>query len=185
MTLENGILGFLAIKPLSGYDIKKLFDMAAGYFWPADQTQIYRTLKRLVKEEMIILKGTTKGETVDRIVYEITDKGRDENLAEVQQNTMEDFITREAFLMQLFFSGALTGDELDRFLDTQIRNINELERKLVANYDENFESFLSATGLSEDDIRVKSAVWTHQWGLIQCREYAKFLRQIKKRQKSE
>lgn len=39
MSLGNGIQG------LSGYDIKKLFNMSAAYFWPADQTQIYRTLR--------------------------------------------------------------------------------------------------------------------------------------------
>jgi len=183
MTLENGILGFLAMKPLSGYDIKKLFDMAAGYFWPADQTQIYRTLKRLVKEEMIALKETRKGETVDKIVYEILDKGRDAYLAQVQQNTMEDFISRDAFLMQLFFAGALSEKELDQFLDAQLCNISELEKRLITNYDANYEKFLTATGLSEDDNRLRSAVWAHEWGLIQCREYGKYIRQIKRDRK--
>jgi DNA-binding PadR family transcriptional regulator len=180
MTLENGILGFLSMKPLSGYDIKKLFDMAAGYFWPADQTQIYRTLKRLIREEMIVLKEKKKGGAADSIVYEITEKGRDVNLAQLKENSVEDFISRDAFLMQLFFSGALSGEELDRFLDTQLRNIGELEQRLIANYDANYGRFLTATGLSEDDSRVRSAVWAHQWGLIKCREYGKLLRQIKK-----
>lgn len=67
------------MKPLSGYDIKKLFDMSAAYFWPADQTQVYRTLKRLAKDGMVELKEQKKGETVDRKVYAITDKGRAEN----------------------------------------------------------------------------------------------------------
>ena len=48
MSLENGILGFLAIRPLSGYDLKKLFAYSASFFWPADQAQIYRALKKLV-----------------------------------------------------------------------------------------------------------------------------------------
>ncbi len=47
MSLETGILGFLSMKPLSGYDLKRLFNMSAAYFWPADQAQIYRTLKKL------------------------------------------------------------------------------------------------------------------------------------------
>lgn len=181
MTLENGILGFLAMKPLSGYDIKKLFDMAAGYFWPADQTQIYRTLKRLVNDEMIVLKETEKGDTVDRNIYEITDKGRDANMTQIKENSVEDFIARDAFLMQLFFSGALTGEELERFLNTQLRNINELEQRLIANYEANYGRFLSETGLSEDDSRVRSAVWAHEWGLIKCREYAKHLKRLLKK----
>jgi len=116
----------------------------------------------------------------DSIVYEITEKGRDVNLAQLKENSVEDFISRDAFLMQLFFSGALSGEELDRFLDTQLRNIGELEQRLIANYDANYGRFLTATGLSEDDSRVRSAVWAHQWGLIKCREYGKLLRQIKK-----
>ena len=95
-------MGFLSMKPLSGYDIKKLFDMSAAYFWPADQTQVYRTLKRLAKDGMVELKEQKKGETVDRKVYAITDKGRAENLKQIQQSTMDDFISRDAFLMQLF-----------------------------------------------------------------------------------
>jgi DNA-binding PadR family transcriptional regulator len=47
MSLEHGILGYLSMKPLAGYDIKKLFNMSAAFFWPADQAQIYRTLKKL------------------------------------------------------------------------------------------------------------------------------------------
>lgn len=166
MTLENGILGFLSMKPLSGYDIKKLFDIAAGYFWPADQTQIYRTLKRLVREEMIILKHTTKGETVDKNVYEITEKGREINSAQIRQNSVQDFISRDAFLMQLFFSGAMSEEELDRFLDAHLRNVVELEQRLIANYEANFDRFLADTGLEEEDIRVKTAIWAHEWGLI-------------------
>lgn len=179
MTLLNGILGFLSMKPLSGYDIKKLFDMSAGYFWPADQTQIYRTLKKLMKEGLITFKEQTKGETVDKKVYAITDKGCAENLEQIQQNTVEDFISRDAFLMQLFFSGALDSDEQIQFLDTQLRNISALEQRLIENYNDNIARFMSTAGLTEDDSRVRSAVWAHRWGLIKCREYAKLLEAIK------
>ena len=46
MSLAHGILRYLSIRPMSGYDIKKLFNMSAIYFWPAEQAQIYRTLKK-------------------------------------------------------------------------------------------------------------------------------------------
>ena len=42
MSLEYAILGFLCYKPLSGYDLKKIFDNSVQHFWPADQGQIYR-----------------------------------------------------------------------------------------------------------------------------------------------
>jgi DNA-binding PadR family transcriptional regulator len=179
MSLENGILGFLAIKPLSGYDIKKLFDMSTAYFWPADQAQIYRTLKKLLKEGLIEFKEQKKRETVDRKVYEITEKGLAENLKQIQQNTVSDFISRDLFLLQLFFSGALGNKERLEFLDTQLLNINELKQKLINEYNINYKHFLNDTGLTEDDPRLRSIDWTYRWELIKCEEYAKLLKRFK------
>ena len=50
MSLEYAILGFLNYRPLSGYDLKKVFDNSVRHFWPADQSQIYRTLARLAEQ---------------------------------------------------------------------------------------------------------------------------------------
>ncbi len=179
MSLENGILGFLSMKPLSGYDLKKLFLMSAAYFWPADQTQIYRTLKKLVGEGLIELKEQKKGETVDRKIYAITEKGREASLKQIQQNSVDSFISRDQFLMQLFFSGTLDKDEQLALLDAQLRNVNKLKQQLLDNFDENYEKFLITTGLTEEDPRLRSVDWTYRWELIKCREYAKLLKKCK------
>lgn len=180
MSLEHGIMGFLAMKPLSGYDIKKLFDMSAGYFWPADQTQIYRTLKTLVKDGLVELKECKKGETVERKVYAITDIGRESYLKTAVENSVSDFISRDMFLMQMFFSGALPEEDQLQFVDKQLENVRELERRLIDNYDANLSEFINNTGLNEKDRRIHSAIFAHRWGLIKCREYAKLLKEIKK-----
>lgn len=75
MSLENGILGFLSMKPQSGDDLKKLFNYSAVYFWPADQAQIYRTLKKLVEDGSAELTKQEQDKTVERKVYAITEKG--------------------------------------------------------------------------------------------------------------
>ena len=64
------------MKPQSGYDLKKLFNYSAAYFWPADQAQIYRALKKLVEDGSVDLLKQEHGITVDRKVYAITEKGR-------------------------------------------------------------------------------------------------------------
>lgn len=46
MSLEHILLGLLR-EPASGYDLKKLFDERIDYFWAAELSQIYPTLKRL------------------------------------------------------------------------------------------------------------------------------------------
>ena len=65
------------------------------------QAQIYQKLKKLYADGMAELKEQTKDDTVDRKVYAITDIGRAVNLLQLQMNTIDDFISRDAFLMQL------------------------------------------------------------------------------------
>jgi DNA-binding PadR family transcriptional regulator len=166
MSLEKGILGFLNMKSLSGYDIKKLYDMSASYFWPANQSQIE-------------LKDSQKTAPLDKKVYSITDKGRAVYLNAAAENSVEDFISRDVFLMQLFFSGALSEGEQLELIETQLENIKALELRLLENYNKNLSKFLYTTGLEEKDRRLQSAVFAYRWGLIKCREYAKLLEEIK------
>ena len=41
------ILGLLAVRPLSGYDIKAIVDRSTRFFWAASYGQIYPELRRL------------------------------------------------------------------------------------------------------------------------------------------
>ena len=71
MSLEHAILGFLNYRPLSGYDLKKVFDNSVRHFWPADQSQIYRTLAKLAEWEHVeqeIVRGLDRP---DRKEYRI------------------------------------------------------------------------------------------------------------------
>ena len=56
LSLKHAILGFLSIKSLTGYELKKAFDRSVDHFWPADQSQIYRTLSRLVEEGFLTVE---------------------------------------------------------------------------------------------------------------------------------
>ncbi|WP_035777058.1 PadR family transcriptional regulator, partial [Arthrobacter sp. H5] len=52
MTLSYLILGMLGRSPMTGYDLKKRFDASIGHFWAADKAQIYRTLNKLVADDL-------------------------------------------------------------------------------------------------------------------------------------
>ena len=45
--LENAILGLLTLKPMSGYEIKQLFDKSISFLWRVHMSQIYPALARL------------------------------------------------------------------------------------------------------------------------------------------
>jgi len=111
MSLEHAILGFLQYGPSSGYDLKAVFDLSVQHFWPADQSQIYRTLTRLAEQgwaEREIVEGE---DHPDRKVYHITETGR---------AALRDWLTtplpmkggRSAPLVQVFFAGQLPDEEI-------------------------------------------------------------------------
>ena len=179
MSLENGILGYLSMKPLSGYDIKKLFNMSAAFFWPADQTQIYRTLKSLESDGLIEVSSLEQNAGPSKTLYTITERGRKVMRSWLLNPKLSDFVARLPFLVELFFSGALNREELLDFLDTQTELNNTLHEKLSENYIENKSAFAETAGLSKDDPRYLSAVWACRWGVLSCETYTKLLTEIK------
>lgn len=179
MSLEIGILGFLSMKPMSGYDIKKLFDMSASYFWPADQAQIYRTLKKMRIEGYIELKEQRKGETVDKKVYAITDSGQEIYLRSMTSSSAGDFILREPAPLQIFFSGALSRDEQLRLIDAQLESNRALLQEIEEHFTENKEAFRALAAMPGRDRRYQSALWARRWGHTRVSTYIDFLMQFR------
>lgn len=179
MSLEHGILGFLSIKSLTGYDLKKLFNYSAVYFWPADQAQIYRALKKLAEDGFVELPTQEQGKTVERKVYAITEKGHQALHDWISSPERSDFISRLPFIMKLFFSGSLSHEEQLAFLDTQMRVNKELIEKLKDNYRKNGDLFAETAGLSEGDRRLDMATYAYRWGILRGEAYAKLLEEIK------
>jgi PadR family transcriptional regulator, regulatory protein AphA len=130
MSLEHAILGFLKDRPRTGYDLKTVFDMTVSHFWPADQSQIYRTLARLAEDGWIETEVVKQDQRLDRKIYHITSKGSEELLrwltAPVSAKTM-----RLPKMIQIFFSGFLPEDEklkgFERFVEFYRRSIAEMQ----------------------------------------------------------
>ncbi len=111
MSLEYAILGFLNYHPSSGYDLKKIFDSSVRHFWPADQSQIYRTLARLTEENLVEMEKIPQEDRPDRKVYHITDTGREQLIHWLISSPQMDE-PRSAALIQVFFAGMLTDEEI-------------------------------------------------------------------------
>lgn len=109
MSLEYAILGFLADKPCTGYDLKtRCFDATLDGLWPADQAQIYRTLERLRRARLIQSRRRRTSGRPDRLVFELTPEGR-WALDEWASTPTHPPITRDPLHLQLYF-GAATPD---------------------------------------------------------------------------
>ncbi len=111
MSLDFAILGFLNYHPYTGYDLKKIFDTSVRHFWPADQSQIYRTLARLTERGFVEVEKVPQEDRPDRKVYHITDAGRDELLKWLAGPTPLGE-PRSAALIQVFFYGQVSDEEI-------------------------------------------------------------------------
>jgi len=111
MSLEHAILGFLQYGSSSGYDLKEFFDLSVQHFWPADQSQIYRTLSRLAEQGLAEMEVVEQEARPDRKVYHITEAGRTE-LRKWLATPLPMKGGRSAQLVQVFFAGQLSDEEI-------------------------------------------------------------------------
>ncbi len=124
MSLKHAILGFLSYKSLSGYDLKKAFDKSVRHFWSANQSQIYRTLAQMNDEGLVEKEVIERDERLDMKIYSITNAGRTE-LHDWLATPLPERETREPFLIQVFFSGRLSDEELINLLNYEKRSAEE------------------------------------------------------------
>ena len=130
MSLDHAILGFLNYDPLSGYDLKKVFDISVQHFWPADQSQIYRTLTRLTERDWVEMEVIEQTERPDRKVYHITESGREELLRWLAEAAPEK-ASRSAALIQVFFFGQLKDEVILHKFEAYAQTI----RAVLVNYE--------------------------------------------------
>ena len=126
MSLEYAILGYLNNCPSSGYDLKRALDKAIRHFWPADQSQIYKSLARLAENALATVEVVPQDGRPNRKVYHITEAGRAALLSWLSSPPDSEEI-RQPFLIQVFFSGLLSDEEVISVLEAKAK---ELRRTL-------------------------------------------------------
>ncbi|MDI9461301.1 MAG: PadR family transcriptional regulator [Saccharofermentanales bacterium] len=101
MSTKFALLGLLNIKKMSAYNLAKFAKESIGYFWNESYSNVHRTLKILVDEELI-KKLPEKGSR-NKNIFEITDLGR-QALSEWLSNHEHTTIYRDELLLKLFVS---------------------------------------------------------------------------------
>jgi DNA-binding PadR family transcriptional regulator len=99
------ILGMLAARPRSGYEIKQLVDSSARFFWAASYGQIYPELKKLEKDGLIAGDDSSTGAR-QRTTFKLTAEGR-RAAREWIRTPPQVLETRDEGLLKLFFAGSL------------------------------------------------------------------------------
>jgi PadR family transcriptional regulator, regulatory protein AphA len=99
------VLGMLAARPRSGYEIKQLVDNSARFFWAASYGQIYPELKRMEGTGLISGADASQGAR-QRTVYKLTPKGK-RAAREWIERAPQSFELRDEGLLELFFAGSI------------------------------------------------------------------------------
>ena len=158
------VLGLLALRPRSGYEIKQTIDKTTRFFWNASYGQIYPELRRLAAAGLIEGEAAPRGGRA-RTVYGLTDEGR---------RRLEDWLAapearidiRDEGLLKLFFADLLPGEAAlalvrlrraghERVLD-QLRQI------------ESGPQFVG--GRAYPDVVLSYGIGFHSWAVGWCEE---------------
>ncbi|MCG3729582.1 PadR family transcriptional regulator [Vibrio cincinnatiensis] len=131
MSLPHVILTVLSTRDATGYDITKEFSASIGYFWKASHQQVYRELNKMGQQGLVTCVLEPQEGKPDRKVYSITEAGRAALGEWFDQPTAHPTV-RDEFSAKLM---ACSVQSATPYL-TQLRELVEESRKLVAHYQE-------------------------------------------------
>lgn len=124
------LLGLLSVEPSYGYDLKHSYDRYFGQQKPLAFGQVYATLARLIRDDLIAALAEEPGGGPDRKRYQILPAGR----TQLEQWMFTPDVPSEALQSNLFAKtvvALLIDDDADRLLDIQRAQHMERMRELT------------------------------------------------------
>jgi DNA-binding PadR family transcriptional regulator len=134
MSLKFGILGLLAEESLHGYEVKTRFDALLGHTWEVNIGQVYSTLQRLERDNLV----ESIGERGDRgkLAYQLTPQGHqalDHWLSEpeAEPQHLHDDLFVKLMLIRRLANGNMEGliTRQRRLYLQRLRDLAELEKR--------------------------------------------------------
>ena len=136
MSVKYAMLGILAEKDLHGYEIKSSFDEKVGDFWSLNYGQIYTTLDRLEKEDLVTHDRQAQDKRPDRKIYSITRKGKKELEEWLSTPVNRVRALRDEFFIKLVFmdknNPAPVLDLIEKQKALYLKQMNHLTHQKVA-----------------------------------------------------
>jgi len=108
-TTSYALLGLLAVKPWSTYELAQQMDRSLGRFWPRTQSKLYEEPKKLVRHGLARASEERVGRRT-RTVYSITPKGRRALAAWIREPGAGPVLEFES-LIKIFFAENGTKDD--------------------------------------------------------------------------
>lgn len=136
MSIKYAMLGILAEKDLHGYELKSSFDEKVGDFWSLNYGQIYSTLDRLEKEDLVAHDRQSQERRPDRKIYSITNKGREALQEWLSEPVSKVRALRDEFFVKLLFMDKRNPAPVLELIEKQkalyLKQMNRLTHQKVA-----------------------------------------------------
>lgn len=122
MPLEHAILAFIEYHPMSGYDLKKFFDVSIAHFWSTTRSHIYKSLEGLETKGWAEAQIIQQEGKPNRKEYQITAEGRAE-LRRWLVTPLPIEPVRDATMIQVFFSHFSTNEEIAALFEARMQEV--------------------------------------------------------------
>lgn len=130
MSVKQGLLALLAEKPMCGARLRAEFEARTGGTWPLNVGQVYTTLARLERDELVKAAGAADGE--GRISYRLTEAGRRDVAQWWLSPVDRDSAPRDELAIKLALAVTVPGVDVRRVVQTQrtatLRHLQDLTR---------------------------------------------------------
>lgn len=153
--LKYMLLGQLSYLPQTGYNLKQEIDQSTGFFWHAELSQIYRTLKQLEETGLVSSYVQAQEGRPDKRIYAITEAGQRALLDWLRAPLVEIEPVKDTLLLKLFFSRPL-GKEA---ILTQLRIQLDLHRQLRALYGQPAADSIRAVADQYPHLALDAVLW--------------------------
>ena len=121
MDVKTVCLGMLTDGDASGYDLKKAFESSFGHCFAAGYGSIYPALASLAECGCVSCEEIPQDGKPDRKVYQITDKGWQQLLKELE-NPAPSHKVRSEFLATMAFAHLMTPAQIETVLDSRVED---------------------------------------------------------------
>jgi DNA-binding PadR family transcriptional regulator len=176
-SLEFILLGLLALRPSTGYDLKKTMDRSVRYISPVALSQIYPTLKRMAQAGLVDYRVVERGGKTDLKIYSITRSGQDLFQKWLAEPHKPDPYRFDTFPLRFYFSSLLDKTTL---LDHVRSELSFRRAQLVAAKDFNLNNLGKLEPVTAVDMNRTIKFWElyHQYGLEFMETYTRWLEHI-------
>jgi PadR family transcriptional regulator, regulatory protein AphA len=127
-TTEGVVLGLLAERNRSGYDLLKRAEGSVAHMWSPAKSQLYAVLPRLVDAGLVRRRTVRQNGRPDKQIYRLTTAGRDAVRRWLETSTPKSW---DELLLKVFFARLCSRPALLR----QLEDYAERTRALLAGYE--------------------------------------------------